>query len=72
MDATSTKVYEEGMKNDLILALLGFILSALVAWMSSITIMVFNLDKAYAVREVQEQQHIEDFLELKEEALKAL
>lgn len=55
------------MKNDLIIALLGFVLSAIVAWMSSLTIMVFDLEKAHAVQEVLEKQQDEVIENHKEE-----
>lgn len=60
------------MKNDLLIAILGFVLSALVAWMGSLTVMVFDLDKAHAVREVKEQQMKEEFDEHDHERMKAL
>lgn len=60
------------MKNDLLIAILGFVLSALVAWMGSITVMVFDLDKAHAVREVKEQQQKEQFDSHDHERMKAL
>ena len=60
------------MKNDLLIAILGFVLSALVAWMSSLTVMVFDLDKAHAVREVKEQQQKEQFDSHDHERMKAL
>ena len=60
------------MKNDLIVAILGFVLSALVAWMGSLTVMVFDLDKAHAVREVKEQQQKEQFDSHNHEGMKAL
>ena len=60
------------MKNDVIVALLGFVLSAMVAWLGSLTVMVFNLDKAHAVREVVDGQvkekldeHVKEFEEFK-------
>jgi len=60
------------MKNDLIIAILGFVLSALVAWMSSLTVMVFDLDKAHAISEVKEQQQKEQFDSHNHEVMKAL
>lgn len=60
------------MKNDLLIAILGFVLSALVAWMGSLTVMVFDLDKAHAVREVKEQQQKEQFDSHDHERMKAL
>ena len=41
------------MKNDVILALVGFIVSALIAWISSLTVMVFEMDKELAVHKVE-------------------
>jgi len=49
------------MKDDLIVAIVGFLLSAMVAWMSSLTVMVFNLDKAHAVQMVKEEQQKDEF-----------
>ena len=41
------------MKNDVILALTGFIMSALIAWVANLTIMVFEVDKELAVHKVE-------------------
>lgn len=50
------------MKNDILIGLMGFILSAMVAWISSLTIMVFDLDKALAVEQLK-GQHTEELIE---------
>lgn len=47
------------MKNDVIIALTGFIMSALIAWVANLTVMVFEIDKELAVHKV-EQVHRED------------
>ena len=60
------------MKNDLLVALIGFTLSALVAWMSSITVMVFNLDKSHAIMQVREEQQKDTILKHKHEGMNAL
>ena len=44
------------MKNDILVALMALILSASIAWMSSLTVMVFKLDKAHAVQVVREEE----------------
>lgn len=46
------------MKNDVIIALTGFIMSALIAWVANLTVMVFEMDKELAVHKV-EQVHRE-------------
>jgi len=42
------------MKSDVIIALTGFIMSALIAWVANLTIMVFEIDKELAVHKVEQ------------------
>ena len=46
------------MKNDVIIALTGLIMSALIAWVANLTVLVFDIDKDLAVHKV-EQVHRE-------------
>lgn len=72
MDVTRTEVHEEGMKNDLIVAILGFVLSAIVAWVSSLTVMVFELEKNHAVQAVRQELNEKELKQHKHDRMKAL
>lgn len=41
------------MKNDIIIAVVGLVMSALIAWVAQLTVMVFEIDKDLAVHKVE-------------------